>query len=45
MARGRDKDVDYMLDPQGRPRFFGLYEGTVVDINDPLKKNRILRPL
>ena len=30
-----------MLDPQGRPRFFGLYEGTVVDINDPLKKNRI----
>jgi hypothetical protein len=34
-------DVDYMLDPQGRPRFFGLYEGTVVDINDPLKKNRI----
>ena len=41
MARGRDKDGDYMLDPQGRPRFFGLYEGTVVDINDPLKKNRI----
>ena len=41
MTRGRDKDVDYMLDPQGRPRFFGLYEGTVVDINDPLKKNRI----
>jgi len=34
-------DVDYMLDPQGRPRFFGVYEGTVVDINDPLKKNRI----
>ena len=34
-------DVDYMLDPQGRPRFFGIYEGTVVDINDPLKKNRI----
>jgi hypothetical protein len=30
-----------MLDPQGRPLFFGLYEGTVVDINDPLKKNRI----
>lgn len=41
MAQGRDKNVDYMLDPQGRPRFFGLYEGTVVDINDPLKKNRI----
>lgn len=34
-------DAEYMLDPQGRPRFFGLYEGTVVDVNDPLKKNRI----
>ncbi len=34
-------DSEYMLDPQGRPRFFGLYEGVVVDINDPLKKNRI----
>ncbi len=31
----------HMMDPQGRPLFFGLYEGTVVDINDPLKKNRI----
>ena len=30
-----------MMDPQGRPLFFGLYEGTVVDINDPLKKGRI----
>lgn len=39
MAIGND--FEYMLDPQGRPRFFGLYEGTVVDINDPLKKNRI----
>lgn len=37
----RRDDTEYMLDPQGRPRFFGLYEGTVVDINDPLKKNRI----
>lgn len=37
----KNDDVDYMLDPQGRPRFFGLYEGTVVDINDPLKKSRI----
>lgn len=35
------RDSEYMLDPQGRPRFFGLYEGVVVDINDPLKKNRI----
>ena len=32
---------DYMLDPLGRPRFFGIYEGIVEDINDPLKKNRI----
>ena len=31
----------HMLDPQGRPLFFGIYEGTVVDINDPLKKNRV----
>ena len=31
----------HMMDPQGRPLFFGLYEGTVVDVNDPLKKNRI----
>ena len=40
MANGSNEQ-EYMLDPQGRPRFFGLYEGTVVDINDPLKKNRI----
>jgi hypothetical protein len=40
MAIG-SSEQEYMLDPQGRPRFFGLYEGTVVDINDPLKKNRI----
>lgn len=32
---------DYMLDPLGRIRFFGIYEGTVISINDPLKKNRI----
>jgi len=31
----------YMIDPEGRTRFFGLYEGEVIDINDPLKKNRI----
>ena len=40
MANGSNEQ-EYMLDPQGRPRFFGLYEGTVVDINDPLKNNRI----
>ncbi len=38
MTRGMH---EHMLDPQGRPLFFGLYEGTVVDINDPLKKNRV----
>jgi hypothetical protein len=32
---------DYGMDPTGRFRFFGIYEGKVVDINDPLKKNRI----
>lgn len=32
---------EYMLDPLGRIRFFGIYEGTVISINDPLKKKRI----
>jgi len=32
---------DYMRDPQGRPKFFGLYKGKVIDIKDPKKKNRI----
>lgn len=31
----------YMIDPEGRTRFFGLYEGEVIDINDPLKKSRL----
>jgi ketosteroid isomerase-like protein len=30
-----------MLDPQGRTRFYGIYEGIVKEINDPLKKGRI----
>jgi hypothetical protein len=30
-----------MQDPQGRTRFFGIYEGIVKEINDPLKKGRI----
>jgi hypothetical protein len=30
-----------MQDPQGRVRFFGIYEGIVKEINDPLKKGRI----
>ena len=34
-------DADYMQDPQGRTRFFGIYEGIVKEINDPLKKGRI----
>jgi hypothetical protein len=34
-------DNDYMQDPQGRTRFFGIYEGIVKEINDPLKKGRI----
>jgi hypothetical protein len=34
-------DSDYMQDPQGRVRFFGIYEGIVKEINDPLKKGRI----
>lgn len=32
---------NYMHDPQGRTRFFGIYEGVVKEINDPLKKGRI----
>lgn len=35
------KNQDYGMDPTGRFRFFGIYEAKVVDINDPLKKNRI----
>jgi hypothetical protein len=35
------KEADYAVDPQGRPMFWGIYSGTVVDINDPLKKSRI----
>lgn len=34
-------DQDYGMDPTGRFRFFGIYEAKVVDIDDPLKKNRI----
>lgn len=32
---------DYMHDPVGRPRFFGLYEATVKNIQDPKKQNRV----
>ena len=37
-----DVDVkDFMHDPYGRPLFFGLYEATVKNIQDPKKQNRI----
>jgi hypothetical protein len=32
---------DYGIDLLGRMRFFGLYRGVVVDIDDPLGKERI----
>ena len=42
MSRGwTTRGQDYGMDPTGRFRFFGIYEAKVVDINDPLKKNRI----
>jgi hypothetical protein len=34
-------DASYMHDPMGRVRFFGIYEGTVIDIKDPKKQNRV----
>ena len=30
-----------MMDPQGRPRFYGIYSGQVTSVKDPLKQNRI----
>ena len=32
---------DYSLDPIGRTRFYGIYEATVTNVTDPLKRNRI----
>lgn len=29
------------MDPQGRPRFYGIYSGKVTSVKDPLKQNRI----
>lgn len=34
-------DSEYMMDPQGRPRFYGIYSGQVTSVDDPLKQNRI----
>ena len=36
-----NNDSEYMMDPQGRPRFYGIYSGQVTGVNDPLKQNRI----
>ena len=33
--------TDYGLDPMGRNRFYGIYEATVTNVTDPLKRNRI----
>jgi hypothetical protein len=41
MTIGEVNPETYMCDPQGRVRFFGIYEGIVKEINDPLKKGRI----
>mgnify|MGYP006284553853 FL=1 len=34
-------EAEYGLDPQDRPRFYGIYSAKVIDVSDPLKKNRI----
>jgi hypothetical protein len=34
-------NLEYSMDPMGRTRFYGIYRGKVVDINDPLKKYRV----
>ena len=35
------KHTEYNMDPLGRVRFFGLYRGVVVDVDDPLNDRRI----
>lgn len=37
----KNTEIDYGIDPLGRHRFWGIYSGKVIDINDPLKKSRI----
>ena len=34
-------ESEFNVDPMGRVRFYGIYPAKVVNINDPLKKNRI----
>lgn len=41
MATDDIQPQEYMLDFLGRMRFYGIYEGTVVSIDDPLNKKRI----
>jgi hypothetical protein len=41
MSNGGMYDSEYMMDPQGRPRFYGIYSGQVTNVKDPLQKNRI----
>ena len=38
---GLPHESDYGMDYTGDLRFYGIYEGTVVSIKDPKKKNRI----
>lgn len=35
------QDLNYMVDPLGRVRFFGIYGAKVVDNRDPLNKGRV----
>lgn len=35
------KNLEYMTDPLGRTRFYGIYKAKVVDNNDPLKQGRV----
>lgn len=34
-------ELEYGMDPSGKTRFFGIYRGKVVNVNDPLKKYRV----
>ena len=41
MSTDTTQDLNYMVDPLGRVRFFGVYSAKVVDNKDPLKKGRV----
>lgn len=34
-------DLEYSIDPIGKMRLYGIYQGKVMDIDDPLKRYRI----